>query len=79
MYQLLTSSYEQAVIDNEIFAASFRIAEGIPVTADTQAVDQIVKAGPGGQFLGSPAGRPGPSPSESPPGDASYAALHGPQ
>ena len=51
MGQLLTSSYEQAVIDNEIFAASFRIAEGIPVTADTQAVDQIIKAGPGGQYL----------------------------
>ena len=51
MAQLLTSSYEQAVIDNEIFAAAFRLAEGIPVTPDTMAVDQILQAGPGGQFL----------------------------
>ena len=51
MDQLMTSSYEQAVIDNEIFAAAFRIAEGIPVTADTMAVDQITQAGPGGQYL----------------------------
>jgi len=51
MGQLLTSSYEQAVIDNEIFYAAFRLAEGISVTHDTMAVDQIKKAGPGGQFL----------------------------
>jgi trimethylamine---corrinoid protein Co-methyltransferase len=51
MGQLLTSSYEQAVIDNEIFTAAFRLAEGIPVTRDTMSVDQIKKAGPGGQFL----------------------------
>ncbi len=54
MDQLLTSSYEQAVIDNEIFTAAFRLAEGIPVTMDTMAVDQIKKAGPGGQFLNQP-------------------------
>lgn len=51
MGQLLTSSYEQAVIDNEIFTAAFRLAEGIPVTRDTMSVDQIKIAGPGGQFL----------------------------
>ena len=51
MNQLLTSSFEQAVIDNEIFSAVFRLAEGIPVTPETIAVDQIHKAGPGGQFL----------------------------
>ncbi len=51
MAQLLTSSYEQAVIDNEIFAAAFRLAEGIPVTTDTLAFDPIAQAGPGGQFL----------------------------
>lgn len=51
MGQLLTSSYEQAVIDNEIFTAAFRLAEGIPVTRETMSVDQIKKAGPGGQFL----------------------------
>ncbi len=51
MAQLLTSSYEQAVIDNEIFAAAFRLAQGIQVTPDTLAMDQIMQAGPGGQFL----------------------------
>ncbi|MGD0751910.1 MAG: trimethylamine methyltransferase family protein [Anaerolineales bacterium] len=51
MNQLLTSSYEQAVIDNEIFSAVFRLAEGIRVTPETIALDQIHKAGPGGQFL----------------------------
>jgi trimethylamine--corrinoid protein Co-methyltransferase len=51
MGQLLTSSYEQAVIDNEIFSAAFRLAEGFPVTQETMSVDQIIKAGPGGQFL----------------------------
>jgi len=49
--QLLTSSFEQAVIDNEIFTAIFRLAEGIQVTPETTALDQIHKAGPGGQFL----------------------------
>jgi trimethylamine--corrinoid protein Co-methyltransferase len=49
--QLLTSSFEQAVIDNEIFTAIFRLAEGIRVTPETIALDQIKKAGPGGQFL----------------------------
>ncbi len=51
MNQLLTSSYEQAVIDNEIFSAIFRVAEGILVTPETIGLDQIHKAGPGGQFL----------------------------
>jgi trimethylamine---corrinoid protein Co-methyltransferase len=51
MDQLMTSSYEQAVIDNEIFTAAFRLAEGIPVTTGTMAVDQIAQAGPGGQYL----------------------------
>jgi trimethylamine---corrinoid protein Co-methyltransferase len=51
MNQLLTSSFEQAVIDNEIFSAVFRLAEGIQVTPETIALDQIHKAGPGGQFL----------------------------
>ena len=51
MNQLLTSSYEQAVIDDEIFSAVFRLAEGIQVTPETIGLDQIRKAGPGGQFL----------------------------
>ncbi|MGZ6346922.1 MAG: trimethylamine methyltransferase family protein, partial [Anaerolineales bacterium] len=51
MNQLLTSSYEQAVIDDEIFSAVFRLAEGIQVTPETIGLEQIRKAGPGGQFL----------------------------
>lgn len=54
MDQLMTSSYEQAVIDNEIFTAVFHMAEGIPVTPDTMAVEQILQAGPGGQYLNQP-------------------------
>ena len=49
--QLLTSSYEEAVIADEIFAAAFQMARGIPVTPETIALDQIKAAGPGGQFL----------------------------
>jgi len=51
MDQLLTSSYEQAVIDNEILAAAFRLAEGVEVTRASMAVDQLKQVGPGGQFL----------------------------
>jgi trimethylamine--corrinoid protein Co-methyltransferase len=49
--QLLTSSYEQAVIDNEILAAAFRLTEGIEVTAESTAVDQFKQVGPGGHFM----------------------------
>jgi trimethylamine--corrinoid protein Co-methyltransferase len=49
--QLLTSSYEEAVIADEIFAAAFRLAQGLVVTPETIALDQIKAAGPGGQFL----------------------------
>jgi trimethylamine--corrinoid protein Co-methyltransferase len=52
--QLLTSSYEQAVIDNEIFTAAFELTRGIEVTKETLAVDQIKEVGPGGQFLTHP-------------------------
>lgn len=51
MNQLLTSSYEQAMIDHEIIAAAYRLAEGIPVTPETLALDQLRAAGVGGQFL----------------------------
>jgi trimethylamine--corrinoid protein Co-methyltransferase len=54
MNQLLSSSYEQAVIDDEIFQAVFRLAEGIQVNPETIALDQIRKAGPGGQYLNQP-------------------------
>jgi trimethylamine--corrinoid protein Co-methyltransferase len=49
--QLLTASYEQAVIDDEILAAAFRLAEGIQVTPDSIGLEQLKSAGPGGQFL----------------------------
>ncbi len=49
--QLLTSSYEEAVIANEIFAAAFQMVRGFEVNAETIALDQIRAAGPGGQFL----------------------------
>jgi trimethylamine--corrinoid protein Co-methyltransferase len=51
MDQLLTSSYEQAVIDNEILTAAFRLAEGIEVTPQSIALDQLKQVGPGGQFI----------------------------
>ena len=52
MHQMLTASYEQAVIDNEIFTAAFRLAEGIEVTPETMALDQLREVGPGGHFIG---------------------------
>ena len=52
--QLLTASYEQAVIDNEILAAAFRLAEGFEVTPETIGLEQLRAAGPGGNFLTEP-------------------------
>ena len=52
--QLLTASYEQAVIDNEILAAAFRLAEGFEVTPETIGLDQLRTVGPGGNFLSEP-------------------------
>lgn len=54
MNQLLTSSYEQAVIDHEILAAAYRLAEGFQVNEETLAFNQIRQAGQGGQFLTHP-------------------------
>ncbi len=54
MNQLLTSSYEQARIDHEILAASYRLAESFAVNEETLALDQIRQCGPGGQFLTHP-------------------------
>jgi trimethylamine--corrinoid protein Co-methyltransferase len=39
----ITTSYEQLVIDNEIFAMIFRAAKGISVNEETLAVDVIAK------------------------------------
>jgi trimethylamine--corrinoid protein Co-methyltransferase len=52
--QLLTSSYEQALIDNEIFTAVFNLIKGVEISSETLAVDQLRAAGPGGQFLNHP-------------------------
>lgn len=49
--QLLTASFEQAVIDNEILSAAFRLAEGFEVTPESIGLDQLREAGPGGNFL----------------------------
>jgi trimethylamine--corrinoid protein Co-methyltransferase len=51
MDQLLTSSYELAVIDNEILRAAFELGKGIQITPETLAVEQIKQVGIGGQFL----------------------------
>jgi trimethylamine--corrinoid protein Co-methyltransferase len=50
----LTSSAEQLVIDDEILGMIFRAVRGIELTADTLAVEPIMKAGPGGSFLTDP-------------------------
>lgn len=52
--QLLTASYEQAVIDHEILSAAFRLAEGFEVTPETLGLDQFRVVGPGGNFLTEP-------------------------
>jgi trimethylamine--corrinoid protein Co-methyltransferase len=49
--QMLTASYEQCVIDDEILEAAFVIARGIEVNRETLAVDVIREVGPGGYFL----------------------------
>jgi trimethylamine--corrinoid protein Co-methyltransferase len=54
MDQLLTSSFEQALIDSEILSAAYRLAEGFPVTGETLAFEQIRQVGPGGEFLTQP-------------------------
>jgi len=52
--QMMTASFEQCVIDNEIIDAAFMIARGIEVTDETLAVDVIREVGPGGNFLSHP-------------------------
>ena len=47
----VTSSREQLVIDNEIFALLFRSARGIEVNPETLATELIEKIGPGGHYL----------------------------
>ncbi len=52
--QMMTASYEQCLIDNEILDAAFAIARGVEVTDETLAVDVIRAVGPGGNFLEHP-------------------------
>lgn len=50
----ITTSYAKIVIDNETCGMVARILDGIRVTEETLAVDEIVKAGPAASFLGTP-------------------------
>jgi len=52
--QMMTASYEQCVIDNEILDAAFVMARGIEVNDETLAVDVIKEVGPGGNYLSHP-------------------------
>jgi len=46
MEMMLTASYEQCVIDNEIMGATFKMLEGVPVNDETLSVDLLRKVGP---------------------------------
>lgn len=50
----LTASYEKLVIDNEICGMVARILDGVEITEETLAVDEICKVGPQASFLSSP-------------------------
>jgi len=48
----LTASYEKVIIDDEILARTHRVLRGIEVTDDTIALDLMLEAGPGQDYLG---------------------------
>jgi len=48
---MLTVSYEQYVIDNEILGMALRAARGIEVNDETLAYDSIARTGPKGNYL----------------------------
>lgn len=50
----ITTSYSKIVADNEACGMVARVLEGIRITDETLAVDEIVKAGPAASFLGMP-------------------------
>lgn len=50
----LTFSYEKLIIDNEICGMITRILDGVEITDETLAVDEICKVGPAASFLGTP-------------------------
>ncbi|MEG2657975.1 MAG: trimethylamine methyltransferase family protein, partial [Clostridiales bacterium] len=47
----MAMSYDQLVIDAEIVRMNRRVEQGIPVDADTLAVELINQIGPGGNYL----------------------------
>jgi trimethylamine---corrinoid protein Co-methyltransferase len=47
----MTVAYEQYVLDDEILGAVLRVLQGIRVTPETLAVEEICAVGPGGNFL----------------------------
>ncbi len=49
--QMLTTSYEQCLIDDEILGAVFHILKGIEVNEETLAVDLIKEVGIGGTYI----------------------------
>jgi trimethylamine--corrinoid protein Co-methyltransferase len=50
----LTLSYEKLVVDNEICGMVARVLDGIKVSDETLAVDEICRAGPTAGYLGTP-------------------------
>jgi trimethylamine--corrinoid protein Co-methyltransferase len=49
--QMLTASYEQCLIDDEILGAAFRIVRGLEVNRETLALELIKRIGIGGNYL----------------------------
>ncbi len=49
----MTVAHEQYVLDDEIIGAVLRVLDGIRITPDTLAVDEICTVGPGGNYLAS--------------------------
>ena len=48
----ISYSHGQLVLDNETFKMVRRLMDGIPVTDETLAVNDILSAGPGGDYMG---------------------------
>jgi trimethylamine--corrinoid protein Co-methyltransferase len=49
--QMMLTSYDSCVVDNEILGAAYHIARGIEVTPQTLALDVIRQVGPGGEYI----------------------------
>lgn len=49
--QMMMTSFDSCVVDNEILGAAYHIARGIEVNKQTLAVDVIKSVGPGGEYL----------------------------